>query len=67
VVPRDPVAPPTLAELRAFALERLAAAKAPRELVLVADLPRGPSGKLQRRLLPVAAAPLPAPAASPAT
>jgi o-succinylbenzoate---CoA ligase len=67
VVPRDPAAPPTLAELRAFALERLAAAKAPRELVLVADLPRGPSGKLQRRLLPVAAAPLPAPAASPAT
>jgi O-succinylbenzoic acid--CoA ligase len=67
VVPRDPAAPPTLAELRAFALERLAAAKAPRELVLVAALPRGPSGKLQRRLLPGAAAPVPEPAASPAT
>jgi O-succinylbenzoic acid--CoA ligase len=52
VVPRDPAQPPTLAELRAFALERLAAAKAPRELVLVPALPRGPSGKLLRRLLP---------------
>ena len=66
VVPRDPAAPPTLAELRAFALERLAAAKAPRELVLVPSLPRGPSGKLLRRLLPGAAAPQ-EPAASPAT
>ena len=54
VVPRDPAAPPTLAELRAFALERLAPAKAPRELVLVPALPRGPSGKLLRRLLPEA-------------
>jgi o-succinylbenzoate---CoA ligase len=52
VVPRDPARPPTLAQLRAFALERLAAAKAPRELVLVPALPRGPSGKLLRRLLP---------------
>jgi o-succinylbenzoate---CoA ligase len=52
VVPRDPASPPTLAELRAFARERLTAAKAPRELVLVPALPRGPSGKLLRRLLP---------------
>jgi O-succinylbenzoic acid--CoA ligase len=52
VVPRDPASPPALAELRAFARERLAVAKAPRELVLVAALPRGPSGKLLRRLLP---------------
>jgi O-succinylbenzoic acid--CoA ligase len=52
VVPADPGEPPTLAGLRAFALERLAAAKAPRELVLVPGLPRGPSGKLRRRLLP---------------
>jgi o-succinylbenzoate---CoA ligase len=64
VVPRDPAAPPTLAELRAFALERLAAAKAPRELLLVPSLPRGPSGKLRRRLLPGAPAPK-EPAASP--
>jgi o-succinylbenzoate---CoA ligase len=52
VVPRDPARPPTLEELRAFSRERLAAAKAPRELVLVPALPRGPSGKLLRRLLP---------------
>jgi O-succinylbenzoic acid--CoA ligase len=67
VVPRDPAAPPTLAELRAFALERLAAAKAPHELVLVPSLPRGPSGKLLRRLLPGAPAARQEPAASPAT
>jgi o-succinylbenzoate---CoA ligase len=53
VVPRDPASPPTLAELRAFVRERLAAAKAPRELVLVPALPRSPSGKLLRRLLHV--------------
>ena len=52
VVPRDPAHPPTLAELRAFAQERLAPAKAPRELVLVPALPRNASGKLLRRLLP---------------
>ena len=52
VVPRDPANPPTLAELRAFARERLAPAKAPRELVLLPALPRSPSGKLLRRLLP---------------
>jgi o-succinylbenzoate---CoA ligase len=52
VVPLDPADPPTLAGLRAFALERLAPAKAPRELVLVPGLPRGPSGKLLRRRLP---------------
>jgi O-succinylbenzoic acid--CoA ligase len=66
VVPRDPAAPPTLAELRAFVLERLAAAKAPRELLLVPSLPRGPSGKLLRRLLPGTPAPK-EPAASPGT
>ena len=52
VVPRDPASPPTLAELRAFTRERLVAAKSPRELVLVPALPRSPSGKLLRRLLP---------------
>jgi acyl-CoA synthetase (AMP-forming)/AMP-acid ligase II len=52
LVPADPAAPPTLAGLRAFARERLAAAKVPRELVLVPSLPRGASGKLLRRLLP---------------
>jgi o-succinylbenzoate---CoA ligase len=52
VVPSDPAHPPTLAELRAFAREHLAPAKAPRELVLVPELPRSASGKLLRRLLP---------------
>ena len=56
VVPRNPASPPTLAELRAFTRRRLAPAKAPRELVLVPALPRGPSGKLLRRLLPDAGA-----------
>jgi O-succinylbenzoic acid--CoA ligase len=51
VVPRDPARPPTLDELRAFTRRRLAAAKAPRELLLVPALPRSPSGKLLRRLL----------------
>jgi o-succinylbenzoate---CoA ligase len=58
VVARDPADPPTLAGLRAFARERLAAAKAPRELVVVPALPRGPSGKLLRRLLPDGEAPV---------
>jgi O-succinylbenzoic acid--CoA ligase len=52
VVPRDPASPPTLDELRAVVRERLSPAKAPRELVLLSALPRGPSGKLLRRLLP---------------
>ena len=51
VVPADPAAPPSLAVLRAFALERLAPAKAPRQLVLVDALPRNGSGKLVRRAL----------------
>jgi acyl-coenzyme A synthetase/AMP-(fatty) acid ligase len=51
-VPADQRHPPSLDDLRAFARERLAAARAPRELVLVDGLPRTPSGKLLRRLLP---------------
>jgi o-succinylbenzoate---CoA ligase len=50
VVARDPV--PTLAALRAAATERLGAAHAPRQLVLVEELPRSASGKLLRRSLP---------------
>ena len=52
VVPEDPRNPPTLDDLRGHARERLAAAKAPRELILVPSLPRTGSGKLLRRLLP---------------
>ncbi len=51
VVCGDPAAPPSLDELRAFARERLAAAKLPRELVLVREIPRSPGGKTLRRLL----------------
>lgn len=51
VVPTDPSAPPTLDALRAFARERLTAPKLPRELVLVAVVPRSPGGKILRREL----------------
>jgi O-succinylbenzoic acid--CoA ligase len=52
VVPADRGLPPTLDALRAFTRERLGAAKAPRELVLVEGLPRTASGKILRRRLP---------------
>ena len=51
VVPRDAGAPPTLDDLRAFARERLAAPKLPRELELVDDIPRSAGGKILRREL----------------
>ncbi len=51
VVPADPAAPPSLASLRAFALGRLPAAAAPRELVVVDRIPRSGSDKVLRRLL----------------
>jgi len=51
VVAADPAAPPSLDELRGFARQRLAAAKLPRALVLVREIPRSPGGKILRRLL----------------
>ena len=51
VVPENPAEPPGLAELRAFAGERLSAAKLPRELVLTDSIPRSAGGKPLRRLL----------------
>jgi O-succinylbenzoic acid--CoA ligase len=48
VVPRDGSSPPTLGELRDHVAERLGRHKAPRELVLVGELPRTFSGKLRR-------------------
>ena len=51
VVPRDQAAPPRLAELRAFAAERLSAAKLPREVVVTDSIPRSAGGKPLRRLL----------------
>ena len=48
VVPADPSEPPRLASLRAAVSEQLAPWAAPKELVVVATLPRTSSGKLQR-------------------
>lgn len=47
VVPADPAAPPALSDLRAHLKDHLPAYCAPRELVLVTDLPRTPSGKVR--------------------
>jgi o-succinylbenzoate---CoA ligase len=52
VVSREAADPPTLQELRAHASERIAGFKAPRELVLMRELPRTASGKIQRSELP---------------
>jgi o-succinylbenzoate---CoA ligase len=49
VVPTDPADPPTLDELREAAKRDLPAYTAPRELILVTELPRTGSGKLVRR------------------
>jgi O-succinylbenzoic acid--CoA ligase len=51
VVPADPSAPPSLDDLRAFARDRLAPAKLPRELRLLDAIPRSSSGKALRRAL----------------
>jgi O-succinylbenzoic acid--CoA ligase len=51
VVPADPAAPPTLAELRAAAKAELPAYAAPRELLLVDALPRTALGKVARARL----------------
>lgn len=52
VVPTDPAAPPTLAELRDAVARLLPRYAAPRELVLVQALPRTSLGKLRRSALP---------------
>jgi feruloyl-CoA synthase len=52
IVPVRADAPPGLPELRAWALERLAPFKAPRDVVLVPTIPRTPSGKIRRGDLP---------------
>jgi acyl-coenzyme A synthetase/AMP-(fatty) acid ligase len=49
IVPRDPQAPPAIAELKAFAADRLAAYKCPREIGLARELPRTANGKLVRK------------------
>ena len=51
VVPADPSSPPGLSELRAWVKDRRPAFAAPRELVLVAEVPRGEGGKVARHRL----------------
>src|SRR5215213_5699087 len=51
VAPRDPVDPPTPAELTAWCRERLAGYKNPREYSIVGALPRNPSGKVLKTRL----------------
>lgn len=51
VVPTDPASPPSLEEVRDFASLRIARFRAPREVVVVAQLPRTPTGKVRRSAL----------------
>jgi acyl-coenzyme A synthetase/AMP-(fatty) acid ligase len=53
VVPEPDLPTPTVEELRDFASDRIARFKAPRDVVLVEELPRTSSGKLRRGLLPI--------------
>jgi O-succinylbenzoic acid--CoA ligase len=52
VVPRTIDDPPSLEDLRDHASETIARHKAPRDLVLLTELPRTPGGKVRRRALP---------------
>jgi acyl-CoA synthetase (AMP-forming)/AMP-acid ligase II len=51
VVPRDPIAPPTLEELRTYGGERLSAHKLPEDLRVVDQVPLTPMQKIDRRAL----------------
>jgi O-succinylbenzoic acid--CoA ligase len=51
VVPADPTAPPSLADVRAWVSEQLPPYTAPRELLLVPELPRTALGKVPRASL----------------
>ena len=52
IVPQAGIDPPTLEQLRTFSSERLTVPELPRELRIVASVPRSPGGKLLRRHLP---------------
>lgn len=67
VVPRDPAAAPSESELVAFCREGLAAFKRPRAVVTVDELPKTPTGKIQRYRLRAHAAALPGAAGHPGT
>jgi malonyl-CoA/methylmalonyl-CoA synthetase len=51
VVPRDPAAAPSLDALRAWAGDRLAPYKLPTRLLVLAELPRNPLGKVTKPVL----------------
>jgi fatty-acyl-CoA synthase/long-chain acyl-CoA synthetase len=51
IAPRDPADPPTAADIDTFCRDHLAAYKRPREIVIVAALPRNPSGKVLKTSL----------------
>ncbi|MBA3489594.1 MAG: AMP-binding protein [Longispora sp.] len=51
VLPVNPAAPPTLAELREFVAGAVGKAEMPRELVILEELPVLPSGKVDRSAL----------------
>lgn len=51
VVPVDPACPPTLEELVEFSRERLAGFKKPKRIVIVNELPKNATGKIQKQLL----------------
>lgn len=51
VVPTDPMAPPTVADLRTFAADRLAAYKLPEVVRIVVQLPLTAMAKVDRRAL----------------
>ena len=59
VVPRDPAAAPSPEELVAFCRDGLAAFKRPRVVVTVEELPKTPTGKIQRYRLREHASALP--------
>jgi o-succinylbenzoate---CoA ligase len=48
IIPADPARPPTLDEVRRWVAATLAPWAAPKEIELVPDLPRTPSGKVRR-------------------
>jgi o-succinylbenzoate---CoA ligase len=52
IVPRDPSAPPSLEDLRAYVRARAAGFRAPREMVVVDELPATALGKARRGALP---------------
>ncbi|WP_280458579.1 long-chain-fatty-acid--CoA ligase [Nocardia carnea] len=51
IVAADPAVPPAAADVEAFARTRLAGYKCPKEIAVVAELPRNPSGKVLKTVL----------------